>query len=148
MLETRLKRSDMIGCVLCKDAPCSSACEKIDPAKVLRSIWFDNEDGAAAVFPAGNPCLYCSAPCEEKCISRHKVPIKELMFILLDEVKPSIDIRMPQDDAVFCLLLLSWPVPMICVPELLKPDGRVCVSRRSALWIFMKLHRASRRSRA
>ena len=98
MLETRLKRSDMISCVLCKDAPCSSACEKIDPAKVLRSIWFDNEDGAAAVFPAGNPCLYCSAPCEEKCISRHKVPIKELMYILHDEVKPSIDIRMPQDE--------------------------------------------------
>ena len=30
-----INRSDMISCALCMDAPCSSACRAIDPAKAF-----------------------------------------------------------------------------------------------------------------
>ena len=50
-----------------------------EPEEALRSIWFDNADVAALKMPEGNPCLNCSAPCEEACISKFKVPVKELM---------------------------------------------------------------------
>ena len=43
MLTKTLYRSDMLRCVLCHDAPCTSACGRLDPAGLLRSIWFDNE---------------------------------------------------------------------------------------------------------
>ena len=55
-------RADMIRCTLCKDALCSAACSKLDPAGFLRSIWFDNEKVAAARLPEENPCLGCDAP--------------------------------------------------------------------------------------
>ena len=35
-----LYRSDMIQCALCLDAPCSRVCGQIDPAVLLRNIWF------------------------------------------------------------------------------------------------------------
>ena len=47
MLEGKLFRTDMLRCALCQDAPCSAACGRLDPAGRLRSIWFDNEKGAA-----------------------------------------------------------------------------------------------------
>ena len=50
MFAKKIHRSDMIRCVLCADAPCSKACGGLDPARRLRSIWFDNEACAAASF--------------------------------------------------------------------------------------------------
>ena len=47
MFEKKIYRSDMINCLLCRDAPCTAACESLDPASLLRSIWFDNEKAAA-----------------------------------------------------------------------------------------------------
>ena len=73
MFEKMLYRSDMIRCLLCRDAPCSRACTKLDPAALLRSIWFDNESGAAAKLSDTLPCLFCPAPCEEHCLRRGEV---------------------------------------------------------------------------
>ncbi len=36
MLTKTLYRSDMLRCVLCHDAPCTSACGRLDPAGLLR----------------------------------------------------------------------------------------------------------------
>lgn len=47
--------------------------------KALRSIWFDNENGAASRLPKTLPCAECDAPCEKACIRSGKVPVKELM---------------------------------------------------------------------
>lgn len=79
-----INRKDMINCVLCEDAPCTKACGKIECDKALRSIWFDNENGAASKLPKALPCEECDAPCEKACIRSGKVPVKELMQKLHD----------------------------------------------------------------
>ena len=98
MFEKKLFRSDMVRCVLCKDAPCTKACGKIDPARILRSIWFDNELRAADDLPAENPCVQCSAPCEDACVRPHEVPVRALMTRLHDQVKPQLEIPYPETE--------------------------------------------------
>ena len=98
MLGKKLYRSDMINCALCHAAPCSSACGRLDPASLLRSVWFENEDTAAGVLPDENPCAGCSAPCEEACVRPRQVPIRKLIARLYEEVKPDLEIAVPQDE--------------------------------------------------
>ncbi len=59
-----ISRSDMIRCTLCMNAPCDAACDKLKPAKLLRSIWFQNEQIAALRLSEPNICITCAAPCE------------------------------------------------------------------------------------
>ncbi len=89
--ERLMQRSDMIRCALCADAPCTAACPALDPALMLRSIWFDNEKVAAMRFPGANPCATCSAPCEEACVRPGEIPIRTLMTRLHDEVRPQLE---------------------------------------------------------
>lgn len=93
-----LKRSDIISCMLCEDAPCSQACPKFEPGDALRSVWFDNPDVASLKMPEGNPCLDCSAPCQEACISKNTVAIKSVMTTLSQEVRPSAEIALPENE--------------------------------------------------
>ena len=88
MYESILTRNDMINCILCSEAPCSEACRKLDPATALRSVWFNNERGAAGRMPEQLLCADCDAPCEIKCVRPGKVPIKELMLRVHSEVRP------------------------------------------------------------
>ena len=62
-----INRTDMIRCALCGNAACNKACEKLRPSRLLRSIWFGNEQTAVQRLPEENPCLTCSAPCENAC---------------------------------------------------------------------------------
>ena len=39
------------SCILCHDAPCSRACTKCDPARILRALRFDNVEEAARLLP-------------------------------------------------------------------------------------------------
>ena len=93
-----LYRDDMIRCLLCQDAPCTKACGKLDPAGLLRSIWFDNEEGAAARLPDAIPCAGCPAPCENRCIRPNQVSIRKLLCRLHDEVRPNLESD-PQDES-------------------------------------------------
>ncbi len=94
--EASIRRSEMLSCALCHNAPCDGACPHMNPSDQLRSIWFDNCGVAAMKMPADNVCQNCSAPCEEACVRPHQVPIKNLMTRLHDEVRPSHE--MPYDD--------------------------------------------------
>ena len=98
MFDKKLYRADMLKCVLCADAPCSSACKRLDPASMLRSIWFDDEHAAASRFPSGNPCALCPAPCETACVRSGEVPIRSLMTRLHDEVKPELEVTLPENE--------------------------------------------------
>ena len=92
-----VKRTDMISCALCGDAPCTAACEFMNPGDALRSIWFDNEDVAALKLPEENHCANCSAPCEKACVRTGKVPVKQIMTRLYDEVREQAEIAIPED---------------------------------------------------
>ncbi len=98
LLRNQIKRSDMISCLLCMDAPCSKACKLFEPGDALRSIWFDNADVASLQLPKGSPCMNCNAPCEEACISNSKVPVKNLMTELAEKVRPMTDIELPENE--------------------------------------------------
>ncbi len=111
--ETHLKRSDMIRCALCSDAPCDQACPCFEPSAILRSVWLDNEDYAAACIPEQQPCINCSAPCEDACVRPHEVPIRNLMMRLNEEVSPLIEGSQPADESLlkcdFCGIPLENP---------------------------------------
>ncbi len=99
MFIRKLYRSDMLKCALCKDAPCTGACPALDPADILRSIWFNDEMSAAARFPEDNPCAGCSAPCEKACVRPGEVPVRHLLTRLFEEVKPELEIPLPEDES-------------------------------------------------
>lgn len=39
------------SCLLCHDAACTRSCPDPDPARIIRSLYFDNKEGAAALLP-------------------------------------------------------------------------------------------------
>ncbi len=98
MFKNKLLRSDMLRCVLCSDAPCTKACGNIDPAGLLRSVWFADEKNAAARLPEKNPCAGCAAPCEAACVRPHEVPVRDLITRLHEEVRPQLEIPLQEDE--------------------------------------------------
>jgi len=97
-LKSTIARSDMIQCALCDQAPCDTACEKVKPAALLRSIWFGNEQGAVQRLPEENPCLTCSAPCERACVRAGEVPVRDLISRLYYQVKPDCETPVPENE--------------------------------------------------
>ena len=136
MISKKLFRDDMLGCVLCGDAPCSKACGKLDPASLLRSVWFENENAAADSLPAENPCAGCSAPCEEACISRHAVPIRELLLRLHGEVKSNLEIRMPEGEDLLRTELCGIPLenPFLLSSSVVASTYDMCARAFEAGW--------------
>lgn len=54
-LTTKLAYEEAARCLLCKDAPCSSACPAFtDPARFIRAVRFQNLEGAAEVVRNNN----------------------------------------------------------------------------------------------
>lgn len=68
---------EMHKCMLCHDAPCTKACPRFKPDKVLRSLHFDNVKGACLSLEKNNPCEGCPAPCKKVCPTN--VEIKDIM---------------------------------------------------------------------
>lgn len=92
-----MKRYDMSKCALCYEAPCDRLCPQIRPSEVLRSIWLGNEKWAAGSLPEYSMCMNCRGLCEQECIRPGEVPIRELMNRLYLEVRPTLEIPIPDD---------------------------------------------------
>ncbi|HEY5586809.1 MAG TPA: NAD-dependent dihydropyrimidine dehydrogenase subunit PreA [Ruminiclostridium sp.] len=59
-------KNESDGCLLCYNAPCTKSCPHgLDPAKVIRSLRFDNISGAAEYARDNEFCKSCE---EKKCI--------------------------------------------------------------------------------
>lgn len=93
-----INRSDMIHCALCADAPCNTACDRLDPSDYLRSIWFLNEQTAAQRLPAENPCVTCPAPCERHCVRPGEVEIRDIINRLYYQVKSECETPIPDNE--------------------------------------------------
>lgn len=47
MVRSVVENSDLARCLLCHNAPCAAKCPSMDPARLLRSLRFQNQAGAA-----------------------------------------------------------------------------------------------------
>ena len=130
-----LERSDMVRCLLCKDAPCTRACGKIEVDRVLRSIWFDNEEQAASVLPASLPCLSCSAPCEESCLRPGEVPVRSILQKLYTTVKPQLE-EDPADESRLRTELCGIPLenPFLLSSSVVASTYDMCARAFEAGW--------------
>ena len=135
-LEPRISRADMIRCALCSDAPCDSACPKLDPSGLLRSLWFRAEQAAAQRLPKENPCLTCGAPCERACVRAGEVPIRDLMNRLYYQVLPECETPVPQDESRLACDLCGIPLenPFLLSSSVVASTYDMCARAFEAGW--------------
>ena len=136
MFERRITRSELLRCVMCMDAPCTEACGTLDPARILRHLWFDNEKTAAAGFPNENPCAACAAPCEDACVRAHQVPISNLLTRLHEEVQPRLEIALPEDEHRLRTALCGIPLenPFLLSSSVVASTYDMCARAFEAGW--------------
>ena len=136
MLEKVIYRSDMLGCALCLDAPCTKACGKADCAALLRAIWFGDERAAAARLGEENPCANCAAPCESACVRAGKVPVRELVTRLYGEVKPQLEIAPPENEDLLKTDLCGVPLenPFLLSSSVVASTYDMCARAFEAGW--------------
>lgn len=61
-------KSEIRRCLLCKEAPCTSACPKqLEPGRRIRSLYFNNTFSACSGI-GNDVCAGCDAPCESSCV--------------------------------------------------------------------------------
>ena len=120
-----ISRSDMLGCLLCDKPVCSAVCPaKIEPGKLLRSIWFKNEEYASLTLPEISPCAACQAPCEKACVKNlaveegrsnsSRVHIKKLIEKLYEVKKEPHDIEPAGEEGLQSLKLEDCLKTDIC----------------------------------
>ena len=136
MFERALYRSDMLRCALCQDAPCAAACGRLDPAALLRSVWFDDEKTAAQRLTAALPCAACDAPCEAACVRPGEVPIRGLMLRLRDEVAPRLEVAPPEDESRLRCDLCGTPLenPFLLSSSVVASTYDMCARAFDAGW--------------
>ncbi len=126
----------MIRCALCDDAPCTKACGRLDPAGLLRSIWFDNEKTAAARLADTCPCVDCAAVCEDACVRAREVPVRKLMMRLHHEIRPALEIAEPEDDGRLRTDLCGIPLenPFLLSSSVVASTYEMCARAFEAGW--------------
>ena len=134
--EPTIRRSDMIQCAMCADAPCDAACAKMRPASLLRSIWLRNEQGAVSRIPAENPCVICDAPCERACVRPGEVPIRDLVNRLYYQVAPETETRVPADEERLRCELCGIPLenPFLLSSSVVASTYDMCARAFEAGW--------------
>ncbi len=136
LFERTILREDLIRCALCEDAPCTAACGQLPVAKILRSVWFDDEKVAAARLPERLPCVSCSAHCESACVRPREVPIWKLMMRLHGRVKPELEVDLPQGDDLLKTDLCGIPLesPFLLSSSVVASTYDMCARAFEAGW--------------
>ena len=131
-----IPRKEMISCALCGDAPCSAACGCLDPAALLRRIWFRNEQTAALTLPEQVPCTSCDGRCEKACVRPGQVPIRALVRCLHDRVLPECDTRIPADESRLQCDLCGIPLenPFLLSSSVVASTYDMCARAFEAGW--------------
>ena len=80
-----LKGHNINRCLLCHEAKCTEACQMMDPAKILRSLRFDNKLGASMLMLAENVCETCGSECVTACPVQ--IPIPDILNDLHESKK-------------------------------------------------------------
>ena len=134
--EPLIRRSDMIRCALCLDAPCDEACTKMKPAQLLRSVWFRDEQTAALSLPEENPCLLCPAPCERACVRAGEVPVRDVINRLYYQVKPQCETPLPDNEDRLRCDLCGIPLenPFLLSSSVVASTYDMCVRAFEAGW--------------
>lgn len=90
---SKIKYSNVYRCLICHDAPCTSACDMSQqPSEIIRSLRFDNACGAIARLNKENSCQTCSAQCVERCPAGIDIP-----FILSEIRKDAVNFEEASD---------------------------------------------------
>jgi dihydropyrimidine dehydrogenase (NAD+) subunit PreA len=154
-IEPSITRTDMIRCALCDRPPCDDVCEKIKPAELLRNIWFRNEQIAAQRLPEENPCLTCSASCENACARGGEVPIRDMINRLYYQVKPVCETPVPENEDRLKCDLCGIPLenPFLLSSSVVASTYDMCARAFEAGWAgvcfktisSMDIHEASPR---
>ncbi len=95
------------SCLLCHNAKCTRACGIMEPDKIIRSLYFDNEHVVQNSLPDTIPCLECDGRCEEACPIHFN--IKETITSVRRDItdKKEIDYSVLKTD--FCGIPLENP---------------------------------------
>ncbi len=87
LYETTIPTEEISRCLLCNNAACTKACpSKMDPAKIIRSLYFENPIGAANTLNKNYACATCDASCEKACSQVHNpIHIKDILTSLHED---------------------------------------------------------------
>lgn len=82
--KTSYSTEEVNRCLICNEPLCSKACESnVDPAGIIRSLYFDNITGVAYKANKSNACINCDGHCEKSCVLKdNPIKIKELITTL------------------------------------------------------------------
>ncbi len=81
---TNIPTEEISRCLLCDNKACSKACPaNSDPAKIIRSLRFENTTGAYKNLEKNYACDNCDGPCEKACLQVHNpIHIKQILTSL------------------------------------------------------------------
>lgn len=85
-------KNEIESCLLCHNAACTKACSNnCQPDKVIRSLRFDNMNGAKEIIGKTDSCYFCEAEsCVTSCVKKHinsSVNIPMIMEAVQSELK-------------------------------------------------------------
>ncbi len=93
-------------CLLCHDAKCAMACTKMKPDRILRALYFENEESVRNGFYGDIECGDCLAECEKACPVH--LNIKEILSSIgMKEEKTEIEDSLLETD--LCGIRLENP---------------------------------------
>ena len=116
-------------CLLCADPACTRACKSgLDPARAVRSVYFDNPEGAA-IFTDQGICAECFGECEQACVHYDTpIRIRELVNLLPQKEKPT------KTDLSTQFLGVHFENPFILSSSIVAGSYDMCAAAFKAGW--------------